>query len=295
MPLPVLQDKKERLVDTTCIDDFLLNDWYVVADLSQLDIKKRIITYLFDKKIKIEKGTNGSVNVYSEKKTLPIILKYGFIWTSLGCPKRQIIDIPEAFEMDRHIISGGATQVNTSGLRVVENFLDQGHLSWVHPGFLGEQPHTEIPDYNVEIINDEIFVSNVKLYQPKASTAATEGFLVAYEWRVYRPLTVALYKANSVHKDKKDYIVLFIQPINEENCIVHSFLCYLSDGTSKEEVRWFMQVIFMQDKPILENQIPKKLPLAPRAETPIKSDKVSIVYRRWLNEKAIKYGAIIND
>ena len=56
-----------------------------------------------------------------------------------------------------------------------------------------------------------------------------------------------------------------------------------------------MQVIFMQDKPILENQIPKKLPLAPRAETPIKSDKVSIVYRRWLNEKAIKYGAIIND
>ena len=92
-----------------------------------------------------------------------------------------------------------------------------------------------------------------------------------------------------------DYIVLFIQPIDEENCIVHSFLCYLSHNTTKEEVRWYMQVIFMQDKPILENQIPKKLPLISRAETPIRSDKISIVYRRWLNEKLINYGAITNS
>ena len=280
---------------TTCEDNFLLNDWHVVAECSQLKLKKIMNTQLFGKQITIAKEPNSHVQVYTDEKVLPVKLKYGFIWTSLGRPTRQIIDIPESLDKDRHVISGGATQVNTSGLRVVENFLDQGHLSWVHPGFLGEQPHTEIPDYNVEIVNDEIFVSNVELYQPKASTASTEGFLVAYEWRVYRPLTVALYKANSIHKDKMDYIVLFIQPIDEENCIVHSFLCYLSDNTTKEEVRWYMQVIFMQDKPILENQIPKKLPLISRAETPIRSDKISIVYRRWLNEKLINYGAITNS
>ena len=280
---------------TTCKDNFLLNDWHVVAECSQLKLKKTINTQLFGKQITIAEEPNNDVKVYTDEKVLPVKLKYGFIWTSLGRPIRNIIDIPEALDKDRHVIRGGATQVNTSGLRVVENFLDQGHLSWVHPGFLGEQPHTEIPDYNVEIVNDEILVSNVELYQPKASTASTEGFLVAYEWRVYRPLTVALYKANSIHKDKMDYIVLFIQPIDEENCIVHSFLCYLSDNTTKEEVRWYMQVIFMQDKPILENQIPKKLPLVSRAETPIRSDKISIVYRRWLNEKLINYGAITNS
>ena len=280
---------------TTCKDNFLLNDWHVVAECSQLKLKKIINTQLFGKQITIAEEPNSHVQVYTDEKVLPVKLKYGFIWTSLGRPIRQIIDIPEALDKVRHVNSGGATQVNTSGLRVVENFLDQGHLSWVHPGFLGEQPHTEIPDYNVEIVNDEIFVSNVELYQPKASTASTEGFLVAYEWRVYRPLTVALYKANSIHKDKMDYIVLFIQPIDEENCIVHSFLCYLSHNTTKEEVRWYMQVIFMQDKPILENQIPKKLPLISRAETPIRSDKISIVYRRWLNEKLINYGAITNS
>ena len=278
-----------------CKDELLLNDWHVVAELDQLNIKKTITTFLLGIKIKIIKTEKNNIKISQKERPLPLKLKYGFIWTSLGQPTQQIIDIPEAYEKGRHIISGGAIQVKVSGLRVVENFLDQGHLSWVHDGYLGEQPHTEIPDYNVEIINDEIFVSDVQLYQPVASTAANDGFSVAYEWRVYRPFTVALYKANPVHKDKMDYIVIFIQPIDEENCIVHSFLCYLEDETSKDDVRWFMQFIFMQDKPILENQMPKKLPLSSRAETPIKADKMSIIYRRWLNEKSISYGAITNS
>jgi len=282
-------------METNCKDKLLLNDWHVVAELEQLEIKKIIQTFLFGLKIEIIKTKTGNIQIFQNEKVLPLELKYGFIWTCLGQPTQPIIDIPEAYEKERHIISGGATQVNVSGLRVVENFLDQGHLSWVHPGYLGEQPHTEIPDYKVDIINNEIIVSDVKLFQPKASTAANAGFMVAYEWRVYRPHIVALYKANPIHPNKRDYIVLFIQPIDEENCIVHSFLCFLPDETSRKEVRWFMQVIFMQDKPILENQLPKKLPLGPRAETPIRSDKVSIVYRRWLNEQSINYGATTNS
>lgn len=282
-------------METNCKDKLLLNDWHVVAELEQLEIKKIIQTFLFGLKIEIIKTETDNIQIFQNEKVLPLELKYGFIWTCLGQPTQPIIDIPEAYEKERHIISGGAMQVNVSGLRVVENFLDQGHLSWVHPGYLGEQPHTEIPDYKVDIINNEIIVSDVKLFQPKASTAANAGFMVAYEWRVYRPYIVALYKANPIHPNKRDYIVLFIQPIDEENCIVHSFLCFLPDETSRKEVRWFMQVIFMQDKPILENQLPKKLPLGPRAETPIRSDKVSIVYRRWLNEQSINYGAITNS
>ncbi len=279
-------------MEISCLDKSLLNDWYVVAEADQLSMKKKISTVLFGARIKIILTNNGNIQIFQKDNLLPLKLKYGFIWTCLGQPKQNIIDIPEASDNKRHIISGGATQVNVSGLRVVENFLDQSHLAFVHPGYLGEQPHTEIMDYNVDIINDEIVVTDVNLYQPNASPAAKEEAMVAYEWRVYRPYVVALYKANPIFPNQWDYIVLFIQPINEENCIVHSYLCFLPDETTRKDVRWFMQVIFMQDKPILENQMPKKLPLAPRAETPIKSDKVSIVYRRWLTNKSITYGAI---
>ena len=46
------------------------------------------------------------------------------------------------------------------------------------------------------------------------------------------------------------------------------------------------------DKPIIENQVPRRLPLAPRAETPIRADKSSILYRRWLSDLGITYGVI---
>ena len=87
-----------------------------------------------------------------------------------------------------------------------------------------------------------------------------------------RPYTVALYKSNPVQKDRLDVITLFVQPVDEENCVAHPFLCYLKDGIDAATVRWFMQLIFAQDKPILENQVPKRLPLDPRAETPIRAD-----------------------
>ena len=66
---------------------------------------------------------------------------------------------------------------------------------------------------------------------------------------------------------------------------------------SKDLINWKALSIELSgsDNSIRKNQIPKKLPLAPRAETPIKSDKVSIIYRRWLTEKSIGYGAIANS
>ncbi|MDE0456748.1 MAG: hypothetical protein OXI15_05600 [Chromatiales bacterium] len=52
-----------------------------------------------------------------------------------------------------------------------------------------------------------------------------------------------------------------------------------------------MQLIFSQDKPILENQLPKCLPLDPRAEIPARSDASSLAYRRWLTARGVTYGA----
>ena len=53
-----------------------------------------------------------------------------------------------------------------------------------------------------------------------------------------------------------------------------------------------MQLIFAQDKPILENEFPKRLPLDRRAEIPVRADAASIVFRRWLGAHGVTYGAI---
>ncbi|BCH22827.1 hypothetical protein MesoLjLb_26120 [Mesorhizobium sp. L-8-3] len=220
-------------------------------------------------------------------------VRYGFIWACLGKPERDIVFVPEAEEADRYLVTGGSIAVKVSGLRAVENFLDMGHFPFIHTGWLGEEPHTEVPPYNVEITAaDEVLATECRFYQPVASPTAKGGMMVDYVYKVIRPYTVALYKTNPLHPTRKDVIVLFVQPVDEEHCIAHPYLCYLKDGMDAATVRGFMQLIFAQDKPILENQMPKRLPLDPRAETPIRADAVSIYYRRWLRDRSVTYGAI---
>jgi phenylpropionate dioxygenase-like ring-hydroxylating dioxygenase large terminal subunit len=57
----------------------------------------------------------------------------------------------------------------------------------------------------------------------------------------------------------------------------------------------FQQLIFLQDRIILENQRPRLLPLTPHAEIPTRADATSIAYRRWLKEKGITYGTDQHD
>jgi phenylpropionate dioxygenase-like ring-hydroxylating dioxygenase large terminal subunit len=89
-----------------------------------------------------------------------------------------------------------------------------------------------------------------------------------------------------------DAIALFCQPIDEETVRAHMMLSLIDETNSPTAIRRFQQIIFGQDRPILENQFPKRLPLDPRAETPIRADKSSIVYRRWLTATGVNYGVI---
>mgnify|MGYP001592202330 CR=1 FL=1 len=278
-----------------CHDRILLDDWHVVAELAYLSQVRTHTTVLFEEKIKVSIDSDGSAQVVlsADGSALQSCVQYGFVWACRGSPNREIIHIPEAFEEDRFIVSGGSFAVKVSGLRVVENFLDMGHFPFVNTGWLGEEPYTEVAPYEVELTDDdEIIATECYFHQPVASPTAEGGIDVEYKYRVYRPYIVALYKTNPLYPNRMDYIVLFIQPVGPEACVVHNMLCYIKKGMKEPDIRWFMQLIFAQDKPILENQIPKRLPLDPRAETPIRADKVAILYRRWLRDHAVNYGAI---
>ena len=280
---------------THCSDRVLLNDWHVVADGSALPANVPFSTCLLGVDLSISARNDGAIQIVRADTGARVnsVQRYGFVWACLGKPERDIVYIPEADEPDRHLVSGGSIAVKVSGLRAVENFLDMGHFPFIHTGWLGEEPHTEVVPYKVEITNqDEVLATECKFYQPIASPTAREGMIVDYIYKVVRPYTVALYKSNPLQKDRLDVITLFVQPVDEENCVAHPYLCYLKDGMDAATVRSFMQLIFAQDKPILENQVPKRLPLDPRAETPIRADAVSVCYRRWLRDRAVTYGAI---
>jgi phenylpropionate dioxygenase-like ring-hydroxylating dioxygenase large terminal subunit len=285
--------------DSPPVESVLWDDWHPVAELAPLQRTGILHTMLFGVPLTVTLAADGAVAVSRHGAGLPdrrlehVDCRYGLIWASLGTPTRDIIDFPETRESDRIVCTGGSVGVAVSGLRAVENFLDLGHLAFVHAGYLGEEPYTEICTYKVEPLPEGgILATGCRVYQPRPSPMDSQGFDVDYVYAVRRPYIVALLKANPVEKERMDMIALLAQPVTEERCVAHVLMAYPPHNVDSASLRWFQQLIFGQDRPILENQIPKRLPLDPRAEISIRADNSSAHYRRWLASIGVRYGAV---
>lgn len=279
-------------------DPVAYNLWHPIVATGDLCDGVTGKTRLLGEALSYHKDDSGTVAVWrsgmSPENSLPVILQFHYVWVCLGTPERDLFAIPEFAEPDRRNVHAGTIGVKVSAPRAIENFLDMGHFPYVHTDILGAEPHTEVKEYTVEVSEerDEILATNCWFWQPMASTASKGGADVEYIYRVPHPFCAVLYKSSPGDTRRMDVIGLFVQPLDEENIRAHMFLSVLDDTASDQTIRLFQQTIFGQDKPILENQYPKRLPLDPRIETPIRADKSAIAYRRWLTAKGLRYGVI---
>ncbi|MDX0524502.1 aromatic ring-hydroxylating dioxygenase subunit alpha [Sinorhizobium medicae] len=297
------------MTPTKCQDQVVLDLWHPLAALAEVPAGLVQETVLLEERVSYATDGGGSAAVWLSRpdlvagcpvepgaltRALPAKVAYGYIWTSLGTPPTELFFIPEYAEPDRRRLNAATVGVNVSAPRAIENFLDMGHFPYVHTDILGAEPHTEVKEYDVELSveRDEIVATRCRFFQPKASTASTEGADVEYIYRVPHPYCSILYKSSPVDETRLDVIAVFLQPMDQEHIRAHMMLCVLDDENEDKVIKRFQQTIFGQDKPILENQFPKRLPLDPRAETPIRADKSAIAYRRWLSQKGVTYGVI---
>jgi phenylpropionate dioxygenase-like ring-hydroxylating dioxygenase large terminal subunit len=217
---------------------------------------------------------------------------YGHLWVTLGEPARPPFALPEWEETDRRAVYCGAVSVRASGLRLVENFLDLAHFPYVHTEILGTESHPEVAKYEVEQRRDvdELWATKCEFFQPKAAASSEEGQISKYMYRVVSPFNVMLYKTPPTAPNRWDVIALFVQPVEPALSIAHPFMLVIDETSTDAQLIAFQQMIFLQDKIVLENQRPSLLPLQPGMETPTRADLSSVLYRRWLKEKALSYG-----
>ena len=278
-------------------DRAALDQWYCVDDLDDILVMPRY-TRLLGQDIVMRRDADGAILACELQPdggygaNVPVKERYGYAWLTLGTPERDILPIPETEEFDRKWVKCGAVNVRASGLRIVENFLDMAHFPFVHTEILGSERDTEVRHYNAEIRRDvdEVWATDCKFFQPQASMAATDGIMTDYIYRVGSPFVVMLYKTCVIAANRWDVICLFVQPMEEDFCRAHPVMFLLDEGTPHATLVEFQQLIFMQDRIILENQRPRLLPLEPRAEIPTRADISSVAYRRWLKEKGLTYG-----
>lgn len=221
--------------------------------------------------------------------------RYGLIWVCLGTPALYLPKFPEFDDERLTKVGCGSYEVSSSAPRIVENFLDMAHFSFVHAGILGTEEQAEIVDYEVTHFDNApwgqgILATGCRAWQPQASAAATGGSHVEYGYRVPRSLCAILTKQTTI--GPQEAIALFLQPLTEVTTRVWIILALGDHESGEQALREFQDRIFQQDKPILESQSPARLPLAPGAEVSVVCDRLSLAYRDYLRGVSLRYGVL---
>ena len=224
--------------------------------------------------------------------------RYGLVWVSLGAPSGDVPPFPEADNDTYRVYVGGRYEYATSGYRAIENFFDLAHFPFVHPGLLGDEAHPELPDYDVEVTNEGLIVTNTRFWQPKpTNTLDIDGIDVNYAYHVSRPLTVRFTKDIGLRTASgapmREALVLTFAPVTEESGVGWVLLASnYDDQYGQKEIEEFTDLILGQDLPVVESQRPKRLPLGENDELNVPADRTSVYYRRWLRDLGVTYGTI---
>ena len=219
---------------------------------------------------------------------------YGLLWVCFSPDGHDLPPFNAEAQTGLRKLNAGPYVVNTSAPRIVENFLDMAHFSFVHEGWLGDAEHTQIPDYQVQTTAHGFKLVNAQAWQPQSSALASGGAMVAYTYEVAHPYAAVLTKVpgadSGVKPGYEESIALFIQPISAIQSRVWFRMAIADFEVKPEKVLDFQNTIFLQDKPVLESQRPQLLPLQAGAESFVAVDKGSAAYRRLLQQRGITFG-----
>ncbi len=217
--------------------------------------------------------------------------KYGFIWVNLANNNPEFFSYKEMELPEFRNVIWGPQEVNAKPPRIIENFLDVGHLAVVHMGYLGTESHREIEDYKVNVENGRIYSDEIAIFQPDPDGSGTPKF-VYYTYEIIRPLTVKFTKRDR-ESNSEMTIILTVRPVNEDKSVAYGILSFNYDtGTTDEEIVKFQDEIFAQDKPVVENQKPEELPLDLQVELSLVCDRMSIAYRQYLKDLGVILGTV---
>ena len=220
------------------------------------------------------------VKIYQAKE------RSGFVWACLGNPRADIPEIPEFNDPSFTKIFCGPYRYKASGPRAIENFLDVAHFPFVHAGLLGDPTHPEIADYEPVIEPNGVTAKSIAVWQPDPDGTGQPS-VVNYTYRVLRPLTAYLSKESV---ENKYTLLMTVTPVDEVESIAWMVIAVNYAQDQIMQLKSFQDKIVNQDIPVVESQRPELLPLDLQAELHLRSDRMSIAYRKWLKEIGLTLG-----
>lgn len=228
--------------------------------------------------------------------------RYGLVWACLGTPSNGIPALPEWDNPDFMKVHSGPYLYGANGFRGLENFLDPTHFPFVHAGLNGVMDNPDkLEPYTVEEDATGLCSSPVKVFQP-VGDARGEPIMAWYTYRAFRPLVGYFSKRTqradaqgNVISDHADTFTTFYtsQVVDEKTSITRIISSLnVKPAPDPEKVIARANVVFNQDREIVETQRPERIPADLRYELHHRTDLMGQRYRSWLRKKGIVYGVI---
>jgi phenylpropionate dioxygenase-like ring-hydroxylating dioxygenase large terminal subunit len=223
-------------------------------------------------------------------QTYQVRERYGVIWVCFGEPVCPLPEFSLADDPAFRTVLAGPYRFRALGPRVVENLLDVAHLGFVHAGLLGDPQRGEVDDYEVVQTQHRAKgpeAKEIRIWQPDPDGTGSPA-LVNYHYWVDGPLTAGFIKS---HGDQRFSILAQVTPIDDEFS-ESRLIMTLNYGheVPDAELLAFQDRVSEQDRAVVESQRPELLPLDLQAELHLRSDRMAIAYRKWLQAIGFTYG-----
>jgi phenylpropionate dioxygenase-like ring-hydroxylating dioxygenase large terminal subunit len=275
-------------------DKFVWDSWYPLGSPIDLRRQNRTKTRLLDRDIDLTIHRTR-ISASCEGRPLPVFERLGYVWTTLGEPNHLPLSLIEYYEVDRTAMNIWSTPIKCSGLRIVDNVIDNAHFPFVHPGILGDTDHLELPPYE-NAVDDKgaLWSFSHRAWLPLTHSVADYTYWIATPYSVI--LFIKRPSGPGESGTRYDYLGVFAQPTSQESFIAHKMLAFVKeDWMDERQLRSDQQCISVQDKFVLERHTHKRLPIYDGVETSIPVDSASLAYRSWLRERGVRYGALTKE
>ena len=224
----------------------------------------------------------------------------GLVWATLGDPAHAAPAFPERDAPGFRAFFAGPYVYKANGFRAMENFLDITHFPFVHAGVNGVAAAPDpIPDYDVQTNANGIQSGEIMVTQPFGDFRGV-AIRAGYSYRVLRPLVGYFSKRIEImdpaqaglgSADDRFTTMIVVQPVDDVNSICRIlFAINFAPHLTEADMTPRQDIVYGQDRDIVETQRPERLPVDLREEMHHRSDKLGVAYRRYLAAMGMTYG-----
>jgi vanillate O-demethylase monooxygenase subunit len=221
-------------------------------------------------------------------KSFLCVERHGLVWVALEEPPYPLPDIAELTSDQYRPVLTGPFAWDAAAARQLENFTDFGHFPFVHPGLLGDPERTQVPEHTVA---REGHVLRYEITRPESPNSDEFPIFANRQagpaarhsrYEIHLPYTLLL-RIDWGGAERMVYLFAS-RPVSDTRCVGYCLVARNYDLDQDDRViEEFEEVIFEQDRRIVQSQRPHNAPLDLSEELHLTFDAVAIAYRRALD------------